>query len=112
MVSNPRYPHSCVISRNTVTNTFPSTEVLATILESECQNQVNSGGGTTKVNGMYDSEYRCYIPLQTTPIYIATDDVIVVNDINRIIKGRIVQHQYGNLGITVWYNQDNTPSEK
>ena len=65
MVNNPQFPHGCVVSRKILNTTvYPPTETDVVVLASSCQNQINSGGGTNSYNGMYNSEYVCFIPLQ------------------------------------------------
>ena len=118
MVNNPQFPHGCVVSRKILNTTiYPPTETDVVVLASSCQNQINSGGGTNSYNGMYNSEYVCFIPLQydingneVVP-FIDIDDKIVVSDKSRTIIGRIKQTEAGNLGIRVWYNQDVKPTE-
>ena len=119
MVNNPQFPHGCVVSRKILNTTvYPPTETDVVVLASSCQNQINSGGGTSAVSGMYVSDYTCFIPLQydingnEVVTFIDVDDAIKVVDKSRVIIGRIKQTEPGNLGIRVWYNQDTKPKEK
>lgn len=118
-VYNPQFPHACEISRMTLNDSvYPPTETAVVVLTSICQNQINSGGGTSAVSGMYVSDYTCFIPLQydingnEVVTFIDVDDAIKVVDKSRVIIGRIKQTEPGNLGIRVWYNQDTKPTQK
>ena len=105
MVSNPQFPHTCIIYNTQTTGEYPD-EVTSdvTIMQSECNNQVGNGGDTTLKNDLYQSDFTCYLPKHD--YQIKTGDKIKVLDDVRLILGTIKASYVGNIGAQIWYNED------
>lgn len=119
---NDRFPHTVKVSRITENPDYnPSfgndeEQIETVIFESVCQNQLDTNGDTTNREGAKLSDYTIYAPYpdysDDNPLgdrskspHIKRDDDLELNDGVRVIKGRVVQFEAGNLGIRIWWNE-------
>lgn len=102
MITNPRFPHSVVITReeNTGTTYEPIFEDVE-LLSSECRNYITTK--ITESNGVVSSNYTISLPLHS--VNIITGDKLVVTDTVRSIIGEVVASQIGNIGANIYYNE-------
>lgn len=101
-ISNPRFPHTLVVTREeNVGSTYEPNIQPVVILSCECRNYITTK--STESNGVVSSNYTVALPVHS--VNILTGDKIVVTDTVRSINGEIVASQIGNLGANIYYNE-------
>lgn len=106
MVSNPRFPHVCVIYRDT-TNAYESGEFEYLYGTHDCmlpcRKESSTSKRTYKTNEVIRSDYRLSVPGQVAGILAG--DLIDVTDLSGSFKRCIVSESYvTNLGTSIYFN--------
>lgn len=100
-IENPRYPHTCVVTRQTLggTNSKP-TATPSSILSSECRFYPDNAGG--EKGGVKIADYKVSLPALSVALKI--DDNITCTDDIRSITGKIKLWHINNIGANIWFN--------
>lgn len=108
-MKNPQFPHWCKVFRfekNPLDQYADST--LKVVLEGVCQNQLNAVGDTIWRQNVLYSDYTAYLPINTViDGFVKQGDSIEVKDGSRTILGIVTQFERGNLGIRIWFDNQN-----
>jgi hypothetical protein len=99
-VDNPRWPHSCVVTRteNLGDEATPNMTAI-TVLASVCRNSV-SGKGMNR-RSVYESEFTVSLPFHS--VSVLAGDSISVTDRVRTIQGIVVEASVHNFGANIYY---------
>lgn len=101
-VSNPRFPHTCVIYRMTDEDSFSDGEKVI-LYEGECRKDRNMALRTFSTQNVVKGDYVLQIP--DTQEQICAGDMIDVTDRQGTYTALVVTDIYaGNLGTSVFFN--------
>ena len=103
MEANTRFPHRIVVTRETVTDSYPPTRTVAKVFESECRIFPSKSGGSSTTDGVVVSDYTASIPYHE--VEIRTGDAVEATDRVRTFRGTVVASYNGNLGANLWFNE-------
>ena len=101
MATNPRYPHLCVITRQTLggTNAAP-TKTTSTVLSSACRFYPDNSG--SEKGGVKVADYK--VSLESLSVALKKGDKITCTDSLMTVVGEIKLWHVGNLGVNIWFN--------
>lgn len=101
-VTNPRWPHHVIVTREENTGTeYDPVFTPIVILDSECRNYISVKA--SEKNGVIESGYTVSVPPHR--VNILTGDKITVVDYVRTIEGTVLGSQVGNIGANIYYDE-------